>query len=232
MHGPTGLDGSGLPAPTGTVRTKHGVEYLIETLLTAQEGPITVCTLGPLTNVATALIKAPEIGSHIDEIVMMAGAYFEVGNITPAAEFNVFADPHAADVVLKSGLRITMAPLDMTHQVLVTPQRFDVLHQIGNQAARAVTGMLRFSESFDRRKYGWHGAPLHDPNVIAYLLAPHLYRGRDINVSVEISSELTFGMTVADWWRVTDRPRNATFLREVDVDGFFALLTEHLRRLP
>ncbi len=231
VHGPTGLDGSGLPGPTGAVRTQHGVDYLIETLLAAQAGPITVCTLGPLTNVATALIKSPEICSHIDEIVMMAGACFEGGNITPAAEFNVFADPDAADVVLKSGLRITMAPLDVTHQILVTPERFEALQSIGNRAARAVTGMLRFSENFDRAKYGWSGAPLHDPNVIAYLLAPHLYRGREVNVVVETSSELTLGMTVADWWRVTDRPRNVMFLREVDADGFFALLAERLRRL-
>ena len=136
----------------------HAVDYLIDTLLASPAGSITLCTLGPLTNVAMALIKAPEIGPRIGEIVMMAGAYFEVGNVTPAAEFNVFADPEAADdVVLRSGVAITMVPLDVTHLVLVTGERFEMLRSIGNRAARAVVGMLRFSESFDREKYGWAG---------------------------------------------------------------------------
>jgi purine nucleosidase len=179
-----------------------------------------------------ALAKAPGIGSRIAEIVMMAGACCEGGNITPAAEFNVFADPDAADVVLRSGIAITMAPLDVTHQVLVTPERLERLRSIGNRAAQAVVGMLRFSEKFDREKYRWAGAPLHDPNVIAYLLEPALYEGRTINVTVETASELTLGMTVADWWRVTDRPGNVRFLRGVDATGFFELLTERLRTLP
>ena len=179
VHGPTGLDGSGLPDPTMPLSATHGVDYLVETIRASPAGSITLCTLGPLTNIAMALIKAPDIASRIAEIVMMAGAYFEVGNITPAAEFNVFADPEAADVVLRSGVAITMVPLDVTHQVLVTAERFEMLRSIGNRAARAVVGMLRFSENFDREKYGWAGSPLHDPNVIAYLLEPDSLRGPD-----------------------------------------------------
>jgi purine nucleosidase len=232
VHGPTGLDGSGLPEPAMSVASAHGVDFLIETITTSTARAITLCTLGPLTNVAMALVKAPEIGSRIVEIVMMAGACFQGGNITPAAEFNVFADPEAADVVLSSGIKITMLPLDLTHQVLVTPERFELLRSMGNRTARAVVGMLSYSENFDRRKYGWPGAPLHDPNVIAYLLNPGLYEGKVINVTVETKSNLTLGMTVADWWRVTSRPANATFLRNVDSDGFFELLTDRLRKLP
>jgi purine nucleosidase len=232
VHGPTGLDGSGLPDPTMPMSATHGVDYLIETIMASPAGSITLCTLGPLTDIAMALVKAPGIGSRIAEIVMMAGACFEGGNITPAAEFNVFADPDAADIVLRSGIAITMAPLDVTHRVLVTPERLERLRSIGNRAAQAVTGMLRFSENFDREKYRWAGAPLHDPNVIAYLLEPALYEGRTINVTVETASDLTLGMTVADWWRVTDRPGNVRFLRSVDAAGFFQLLTERLRTLP
>ena len=137
---------------------------------------------------------------------MMGGAYFEVGNITPAAEFNIYVDPEAADVVCRSGIPITVAPLDVTHRVLTTAARRQAFADIGNKAGEAVAGLLSFSERFDLAKYGGIGAPLHDPCVIAWLLKPDLFTGRHINVSIETASELTLGMTVADWWRITDRP--------------------------
>jgi purine nucleosidase len=217
VHGKTGLDGADLPEPT---------------LSSAEPGAITLCTLGPLTNIAVALVKAPSIAPRIREIVMMAGAYFEVGNVTPCAEFNVFVDPEAADVVLRSGIPITMIPLDVTHGVLSTRARLDRIAALGNRCGTTVAELLRFSERFDLDKYGGAGAPLHDPCVIVYLLEPGLFEGRSINVTVETMSELTMGMTVADYWRVTDRPPNVHYLRHADADGFFALLTERLGRLP
>jgi purine nucleosidase len=232
VHGVTGLDGPDLPEPKISLQKQHGVDYLVEALRAAEPGTLTLCTLGPLTNVAMALVKAPDIAPRIREIVMMAGAYFEGGNITPAAEFNVYVDPEAADVVLKSGVPIVMIPLDLTHGVLSTRPRLDRFAAIGNQAGKAVNAMLSFSEAFDRAKYARDGAPLHDPCVIAYLLRPELFKGRQINVTIETGSELTAGMTVADYWRVTDRPRNVNYLREADADGFYALLTERLARLP
>ena len=232
VHGPTGLDGSDLPEPGLLAQEEHGVDVLRRTLRMAAPGSITLCTLGPLTNVAMALVLEPEIAGAIAEIVMMAGAYFEVGNITPAAEFNVYVDPDAAEIVLRSGVKLTMIPLDLTHQVLSTPPRLERIAAIGNRAGRVVGKMLAFSEHFDRKKYGWDGAPLHDPCVIAYLLDPTLFRGRQINVTVETSSPLTLGMTVADWWRITDRPRNVTYLKDPDADRFYALLSERLARLP
>src|SRR5262249_55095304 len=150
-----------------------------------------------------ALVKAPAIAGRIREIVMMGGAYFEVGNITPTAEFNIYVDPEAADLVLRSGVPITVASLDVTHGVLSTPDRIDAIRRIGNRCSAAVVEMLTFAAQFDRKKYGWDGGPLHDPNVIAWLLRPDLYRSRKINVSIETGSPLTLGMTVADWWRVT-----------------------------
>ena len=232
VHGKTGLDGPDLPEPRIALQPQHGVDFLVATLLAAEPGTITLCTLGPLTNIAMALVRAPAIVPRVREIVMMGGAYFEVGNVTPAAEFNIYVDPEAADIVLRSGIPIVMAPLDVTHQVLSTRPRLDRIAALGNRTGAAVNAMLSFSERFDLEKYGGIGAPLHDPCVIAYLLRPGLFGGRDINVTVETASELTLGMTVADYWRVTQRPANVKFLRRVDADGFYALLTERLARLP
>lgn len=232
VHGPTGLDGYVLPPPTLPLQARHGVDFIVETVLAAEVGAVTLCTLGPLTDVAMALAKAPEIAGKLREIVMMGGAYFEVGNRTPTAEFNILADPEAAHAVMTSGVPITMLPLDVTHQVLSTRPRLDAIAALGNRAGQAVRGFLSFSEGFDLGKYGWAGAPLHDPTVIAYLLQPDLFAGRKVNVAVETASPLTLGMTVADWWRVTDRAPNVHFMREVDADGFYALLTERIARLP
>ena len=232
VHGDTGLNGPDLPDPTIPLQAQHGVDYLVDTLMAAEPGTITLCTLGPLTNIAMAMIKQPAIIERIGEIVMMGGAYFEVGNITPAAEFNIYVDPEAADIVLRSGVPITMLPLDVTHQIQSTPERLAAILALGNNSGEAVHAMLSFSESFDLKKYGWEGAPLHDPTVIAYLLQPDLFKGRQCNVSVETASELTVGMTVTDYWHVTDKPRNVNYLRNGDAEGFFALLTDRLARLP
>ena len=232
VHGPTGLDGPDLPEPKKKLEAQHGVDYIIDTLRSEEPGTVTLCTLGPLTNIGMALVKAPDIAPRIREIVMMAGAYFEVGNFTPAAEFNVYVDPEAADVVLRSGVPITMIPLDVTHGVLSYAHRIEGFSGIGNKAGRAVAEMILFSQKFDLEKYGNEGAPLHDPCVIAWLLEPDLFKGRKINVTIETASELTLGMTVADYWRITDRPKNVHFVRSVDADGFYDLLTERLGRLP
>lgn len=232
VHGDTGLNGPDLPAPTVPLQPQHGVDYIIDTLMAAEPKTITLCTLGPLTNIGMALVKEPKIAERVAEIVMMGGAYFEVGNITPAAEFNIYVDPEAADIVFKSGIKITVLPLDVTHQIQSTPARLNAIKALGNRSGQAVYDMLTFSEGFDLKKYGWEGAPLHDPTVIAYLIDPTLFEGRECNVTIETSSELTVGMTVTDYWHVTDKPRNATYLRNGNAEGFFKLLTERLARLP
>ena len=232
VHGQTGLDGPDLPDPAIPLQTQHGVDYLIDTLMAAEPGSITICALGPLTNIAMALIKQPAIAERIAEIVLMGGAYFEVGNITPAAEFNIYVDPEAADVVMRCGAPITMLPLDVTHQMQSTRERLDAILALNSKTGAAVHAMLTFSEAFDLKKYGWAGAPLHDPTVIAWLLRPELFEGRHCNVTIETASELTMGMTVADYWHVTGKVRNVNFLRSGDADGFYQLLTERLARLP
>lgn len=231
VHGKTGLDGPVLPDPTMPLQDGHAVDFIIETLRTEPAGTVTLCPLGPLTNIASAINKAPDIIEKIDEIVLMGGAYFEVGNITPAAEFNIYVDPEAAEIVMKSGAKITILPLDVTHKALVTQTRNDAFRAIGTPVGIAVAEMTDFFERFDKEKYGSAGAPLHDPTVIAYVINPDLFTGRYINVEIETKSTLTRGMTVADWWRVTDRAPNAYFIGDLDADGFFDLLTQRLARL-
>ncbi len=231
VHGKTGLDGPTLPDPQMPLREEHAVDFIIRTLRDHPPGTVTLCPLGPLTNIATALRHAPDIAPRIAEIVLMGGAYFEVGNITPTAEFNIYVDPEAAKIVFASGVPLTVMPLDVTHKALVTRTRNDAFRAIGTPVGRAVAEMTEFFERFDKEKYGSAGAPLHDPCVTAYLIRPDLFTGRFINVEIETHSPLTLGMTVADWWRVTKRAPNATFMGDIDADGFFALLTERLARL-
>ncbi|SDJ21179.1 nucleoside hydrolase [Lutimaribacter saemankumensis] len=231
VHGKSGLDGPTLPEPTMPLQDDHAVDFIIDTLRNEPPGTVTLCPLGPLTNIAVAFEKAPDIAERVAEVVLMGGAYFEVGNITPAAEFNIYVDPQAAKIVFKSGARLTVMPLDVTHKALVTKPRNDAFRALGTPVGMAVAQMTDFFERFDREKYGSAGAPLHDPCVTAYLIRPDLFSGRHINVEIETQSDLTMGMTVADWWRVSGRAPNAMFMGDIDADGFFALLTERLARL-
>ena len=232
VHGKTGLDGADLPEPQTLLAAEGAVDFIVRSLRERPAGSVTLCMLGPLTNLALALRRAPDIAGRIREIVLMGGGCFEGGNITPAAEFNIYVDPEAADLVFRCGAPLVVLPLDVTHQVLGTRERLAALRGLGNRTAAVVADLLSFFERYDVNKYGSAGAPLHDPCVIAYLLQPALFSGRHVNVEIEVSSPLTLGMTVVDWWRVTDRPANATFMRQVDAPGFFALLTQRLQTLP
>jgi purine nucleosidase len=231
VHGKTGLDGPTLPAPQIALRDQHGVDFIIDTLRREPEKTVTLCALGPLTNLGMAFAKAPDIKERVQEIVLMGGGLFEGGNVTPAAEFNIYVDPDAADIVFHSGIPITQVPLDVTHSMLSTRARVERFRALGNRTGIATAQMLEFFERFDEAKYGWEGGPLHDPCVIAYLLKPELFKGRHCNVEVEMASELTMGMTVIDWWGVTPRPKNAHVLGHIDAPGFFQLITEAIERL-
>ncbi len=232
VHGATGLDGPTLWEPETPLAEAHAVDFIIDTLRREPTGSVTLTPLGPLTNIGTAFTRAPDIVSRVGEIVLMGGACFEGGNTTPAAEFNIYVDPEAADIVFRSGVKITQMPLDVTHKALVTPPRLAAFAALGNRTGRFTAEMLAFFERFDVAKYGSEGGPLHDPTTIAFLLQPELFSGRQINVVIETGSELTRGMSVADWWGVTERAPNVLFIGDVDADGFFALLTERLARLP
>jgi purine nucleosidase len=231
VHGKTGLDGPDLPEPTMPLQPQHAVDWIVETLMAHAPGEITLCPLGPLTNIAMALIREPLIATRIKQIVLMGGGFFEGGNTTPAAEFNIYVDPHAADIVFRSGVPIVMMPLDVTHKALTTRARVDKFRAMGTKVGNATVALLEFFERFDEHKYGTDGGPLHDPCVIAFLLKPELFSGRECNVVIETASELTIGMTVTDWWGVTDRPKNAHVMHGIDSNGFYQLLTERLATL-
>jgi purine nucleosidase len=232
IHGETKRDRLLLPEPTMPLQAQHGVDFLIEALRAAEAGTITLCALGPLTDIAMALVKAPELAGKVRELVMMGGAAFELGNVTPAAEFNIHVDPHAAVIVIDSGIPITMIPLDVTYQVLSTPPRIAALRALSNRCGPAVAGLLTSFERKRRPKFGSRATALHDPSVIAYLLRPSLYQGRKVNVAIETQSPLTVGMTVVDWWGVTGQPANVRVMNTVDTASFYDLLTEQLGRLP
>jgi purine nucleosidase len=232
VHGDALGERLGLSGPTMALRAQHGVDFIIETLRAAEPGSITLAALGPLTNIAMALVKAPDIAAGIGELVVMGGAGFEIGNISPAAEFNIHVDPHAAAIVLGSVIPVTMIPLDVTHQVLSTKPRIAALRALPNRCGPAVAELLTGFEGTRTARFGERGMALHDPCVIAYLLRPFLFSGREVNVAIETASPLTLGMTVVDWWGVTGRKANARFLTTVDADGLYALLIERLALLP
>jgi len=229
VHGKTGIDGIDIVSPRQPLEDRHAVDFIVDTLRVADE-TVTLVPTGPLTNIATAMEKDASIIRNVDEIVLMGGAMREGGNYSPSAEFNMLVDPHAADIVFRCGRPITVMGLDVTHQVLATPDRRDRIRAIDNDAGRATAGMLDFFNRHDTVKYGSLGAPLHDPCTVAYLLQPELFEGKYCNLTVETGSELTIGHTAVDFWHVTDRPRNVQWMFKVDADGFYSLLIERLSR--
>jgi purine nucleosidase len=230
IHGQTGINGIDVFEPETPLQSKHAVDFIVETLLAAEESSVTLVPIGPLTNIATAISREPAILSSVEEIVIMGGAMREGGNRTPSAEFNIIVDPHAADLVFCCGRPITAMGLDVTHQVLSTVDRVERIKALGNPVAIETAAMLSFFDRYDTDKYTSKGAPLHDPCTVAWLLKPELFEGKDCNISIETESELTMGHTAVDFWHVTDRPINTTWIHSVDADGFYDLLIERLAR--
>ena len=231
VHGPTGIDGVDLPQPVTNASSKPAVDFIIEACLSAGDGGMTLCPVGPLTNIASAIAREPTIIPKIREIVLMGGGFFAGGNTTPVAEFNIYVDPHAAAIVFNSGAPITMFPLDVTHKALVLPDDLDRIRKIGTPISQAVAGMLDFYERHDVDKYGMPGGPLHDPCVIAYLIDASLFSGKRCRVDIETDSELTIGQTVVDWWGVTGSAPNAMVMDDVNRSGFIDLVVASIARL-
>jgi purine nucleosidase len=231
VHGSDGLAGAGLPPPTTALAEGHAVDFIIAECLAAGPDGITLCPMGPLTNIALAMIKAPEILPNIAEIVLMGGAVLGPGNVTPSAEFNIHVDPHAAHVVFECGRPIVMHGLDVTHKAIATPARVAAIREIGSPVGDAAAGILALYDRGQEERYGEPGGPLHDPCVIAWLLQPDLFSGRRARVHVETRSERNMGRTTADWWSVEKQEPNALVITDIDADGFFALITERLGRL-
>jgi purine nucleosidase len=228
VHGKTGIDGIDIYEPDIPIQDQHAIDFIIETLLAAEDDSVTLVPIGPLTNIGQAISRCADILPKIKEIVLMGGAMREGGNTTPSAEFNILVDPDAAQIVMHCGRPITIAPLDVSHQALVTRERIENFRNLNSAKGDAIVGMMEYFNRFDIEKYGFKGAPLHDPCTIAYLLKPELFKGKMCNVEVETESELTLGHTAVDFWHVSDRPHNVNWLYEIDDDGYFSLLVERI----
>jgi purine nucleosidase len=228
VHGESGLDGPELPDPTTAPVDAHAVDFLAERLLAAPE-PLTLIPTGPLTNIALLLARHPRAAERIRRIVLMGGAIAE-GNVTPAAEFNMWADPEAAARVLASGLDVTMVGLDVTHRALLTPAHAAALRDAGRIGA-VVADLHEFYARFHADVYGWEGTPVHDAVAVAHVIRGDLVRTERRNVEIDLASPLCRGRTVVDLWRRTGRPENAWVGVDLDAEGFLGLLVERLGRL-
>ncbi|MGY3915285.1 pyrimidine-specific ribonucleoside hydrolase RihA [Aeromonas australiensis] len=228
VHGESGLDGPTLPDPAFAPQAMTALELMAKCLRESPE-PVTLVPTGPLTNIALLLAAHPELKLKIARIVLMGGAA-GAGNWTPAAEFNIYVDPQAADMVFKSGIPITMCGLDVTHEAQVMDEDIERVRAITNPVAQCVAGLLDFFMIYHRDpKWGFAGAPLHDPCTIAWLLAPELFHGVECRVDIETSGEHTVGMTVVDRYGLTGKPANALVLLGLDRPGFIELLVTRLR---
>ncbi|MCO4199013.1 pyrimidine-specific ribonucleoside hydrolase RihA [Aeromonas hydrophila] len=228
VHGESGLDGPRLPDPAFAPVAMTALELMAKCLRESPE-PVTLVPTGPLTNIALLLAAHPALKSKIARIVLMGGAAGP-GNWTPAAEFNIYVDPQAADMVFKSGLPITMCGLDVTHEAQVMDEDIERVRAITNPVAQCVAGLLDFFMIYHRDpKWGFAGAPLHDPCTIAWLLAPALFHGVECRVDIETGGTHTSGMTVVDRYGLTGKAANALVLLGLDRAGFIDLLVTRLR---
>nr|WP_317401009.1 pyrimidine-specific ribonucleoside hydrolase RihA [Plesiomonas shigelloides] len=228
VHGESGLDGPTLPEPGFAPQALTAVELMAKTLRASTE-PVTLVPTGPLTNIALLLSAHPELKAKIARIVLMGGSAGP-GNWTPAAEFNIYVDPEAAEMVFGAGVPITMCGLDVTHAAQVMDEDIERIRAITNPIARTVAELLDFFMIYHRDpKWGFVGAPLHDPCTIAWLLRPELFEGIECHVSVETQGQYTVGMTVVDRYRLSPHEPNATVLLGVERQGFIDLLVEQLQ---
>ena len=228
VHGETGLDGPDLPPPSGAPMSMHAVEFLAARLRES-ERPVTMIPTGPLTNVALLLATYPDVAERVERIVLMGGAIAE-GNVTPAAEFNIWVDPEAAARVFASGLDVTMIGLDITHRALMTGEHAERLRAAG-RVGTLVAELWEFYSRFHRRIYELGGTPVHDALTVAHVVRGDLVQTRRVNVEVDCASELCRGRTVVDVWSRTERAPNAHVGLEVDADGFLELLVERIGSL-
>lgn len=228
FHGESGIYGIEITEPNAPLQPGHAVEELIRQLKAAPDGGLTLIVTGPMTNIACALVMAPEIARAIAEIVIMGGADTEGGNITPFAEFNIFADPHAAEIVLGTGIPATILSLDATHQVRATEARIARLAAIGGQRAAMMVSLLTAANNLEARARPGTKVPMHDPSTIAWLLAPEIFATIPARVSVNVKPGKEFGRT-----RVKPSKKGPhRWVTKVDADAFFARIEDILRGTP
>ena len=227
VHGASGLEGADLPEPGVTTRPEGAIALLRAVLEDATE-PVTIAAVGPLTNIALLVRTHPELVDRIAGIRVMGGAITE-GNTTASAEFNIWQDPEAAQIVFDCGRPVTLMTLDTTHQALFGPADVERLERLGTRTATVFADLLRFFARFHAQRYGWDGSPIHDAVTVAHLAVPDLVRTVAYRVDVETASELTRGRTVVDLYAQTGRPPNVEVGREIDRGRFIDLLIDAVR---
>ncbi len=233
IHGETGIDGWNWPPAARPVEPRHAVDWIIETIMTNPPGSVTLVALAPQTNVALALRRAPAIAERLAKIVLMGGGFFEGGNSTPAAEYNILVDPEAASIVFGAGVSLTAVPIDCTHSAPAPVGWSTELEALGTEIGRACAGMMRFFEQYGNKKYGTSSRPLHDAVAVGALLWPELFEGRLCPVEIERQGLFTAGMTVVDWHRQTGRPDNCLWLRRcTNPHELYDRMRRALARLP
>jgi inosine-uridine nucleoside N-ribohydrolase len=223
VHGETGLDGPDLPPPQGAPLDRHAVDFLADKI--RETGDVTLVPTGPLTNVALLLALHPD--ARPQRIVLMGGAIAE-GNVTPAAEFNIWADPEAAARVFASGIEVHMVGLDVTHRALFTPAHAG---RLAGRVGRMVAELLEFYGHFHKEVYDFDGSPIHDAVAVAHVIRDDLLRTEHLNTEIDVESELCRGRTVVDVWRRSGREPNSHVAVDIDADGFLELLIERLNSL-
>ncbi|MCC7370707.1 MAG: nucleoside hydrolase [Chloroflexi bacterium] len=229
-HGESGLDGYDFGPPTVDLVSEHGVDLLIRTVRESPE-PVTLVPVGPMTNVAMAFLRAPEIKQNISRIVLMGGSA-HLGNVTPAAEFNLYVDPEAASVVFESGVPVTMVGLDVTYQARIMTADRERIRALGSTVSTMVADLLTWFAIGSERRFGWEGVPVHDALAVAAVIRPDLLQTRHVNVVMELGGTYTAGRTVCDIWGMTDRTPNADVALGVNREAFVELLIEGLSRYP
>jgi len=233
IHGKMGIDGYDWRDPARGPEAEHAVDFLVRTLAGAEARSVTLLVLGPETNIALLLRRAPELADRIRRIVVMGGGFFEGGNYAPAAEFNILVDPEAAAIVFSSGIELVAMPIDCTNRTLTPESWIADLRGLGTRVGEACAGMMEFFQVAGNRKYGTRTRPLHDALAMAWILWPELFAGRQCNVEIETASDLTRGATVVDWWHRTQRPRNCLWIRDcADTDELYRRMLGRLARLP
>lgn len=232
VHGKTGLDGVELHEPRAALSPEHAVDALRELLLNAPERSVTVCAIGPLTNLGLAFATDPKIARGVKSVVVMGGCYFEPGNVSPNADFNFFVDPAAAQIVLNAGVDLKIIPLDVTHKVLSNALRIERLKSLPNENGPRAAAILSGFERYDADKFGLGGGPMHDPCAIAMCVAPEMFSGRRVHVGVETSPSQAEGASIVDWADTLGLEPNAFWANGADDEAFFELFTQAIAHLP
>lgn len=230
FHGESGLGDLAVFEPDAPLAAAHAVDVIVETVMAAAPGTVTLAVTGPMTNLALAIIREPALAQRLARVVVMGGARTEGGNITPSAEYNIYADPHAAHVVFSSGCSCVVLGLDATHQVRATAARVAAIRAVGTPSAKAAAEVIDFSNGIERDLVGGRSAPMHDPCVVAYILAPHLFTIRPCELRVETNSALTLGHTAVEFRLADPSAATVQWVTEVEADGVFDLITERLAR--